>query len=69
MHFRVEHRPQNLYVIVPEGREPLPALFDNCEQAQRIVDNLGRRASVGQKTRGELGYGFMLPAIERKRCS
>ncbi len=45
MRFRVEDRPKNLYAIVPEGCEPLPALFDSREQAQRIADKLNQRAT------------------------
>ncbi len=51
MRFRVEDRPKNLYAIVPEGREPLPALFDSREQAQRIADKLGQRVTCPEPGR------------------
>ncbi len=60
MRFRVEAQPNSLYVIVPEGREPLPALFDNLEQAQRLADKLCQRAEVSHNTPRELDHGAML---------
>jgi len=44
MRFLVEDQPNNLYAIVPEGREPLPALFDSREQALRLANKLSQRA-------------------------
>ncbi len=60
MRFRVEAQPRNLYAIVPEEGEPLPALFDNREQAQRLADKLSQRADLSADTRRELGHGSML---------
>lgn len=60
MRFRVESQPHNLYAIVPEGHEPLPALFDSREQAQRLADKLCQRAEVSHDTRRELDHGGML---------
>jgi hypothetical protein len=60
MRFRVENQPNNSYAIVPEGREPLPALFDNREHAQRLADKLCQRAASSHNTRRELGHGSLL---------
>jgi len=60
MRFSVKKQATDLYAIVPEGREPLPALFDNREQAQRLADKLSQRAVVSNNTRRELGHGSML---------
>jgi hypothetical protein len=55
MRFLVEDQPNNLYAIVPEGREPLPALFDSREQALRLANKLSQRAI--HKTRPKLASG------------
>jgi hypothetical protein len=38
--YEVVQRPDGQYVIVPRGKEPLPAVFDNLEAAQRVADRL-----------------------------
>jgi len=55
MRFLVEDQPNNLYAIVPEGREPLPALFDSREQALRLANQLSQRAT--RKTHLKLASG------------
>jgi len=57
MRFLVEDQPNNLYAIVPEGREPLPALFDSREQALRLAIKLSQRAMSTRKTHLKLASG------------
>ncbi len=63
MRFSVKEQATDLYAIVPEGREPLPALFDNREQAQRLADKLSQRAASGGKTPAARGHTVAREAL------
>lgn len=57
MRFNVEEYAPDRYMIVPDGHEPIPAIFESREAAQEIADVLRMHSSLGHEKQPGIASG------------